>query len=74
MMNAGLQRSLERREQHKAATLEDLEWIIDTDHPERVAARLGYARPEYLIRCLYRWGRMDLAVRLEHGNRLERAS
>jgi hypothetical protein len=55
----------ERRRQER---IRDIEWIIDTDHPERIAQRLGYERPESLVRTLQRWGRHDLA------NRLERAS
>jgi hypothetical protein len=49
-------------------TLEDVEWIIGTDAPDRIARRLGYERPESLIRSLARWGRHDLASRLERAS------
>lgn len=41
--------------------VEDLAWLLGTDTPANVAARLGYARPESLTRRLYRMGRADLA-------------
>jgi hypothetical protein len=55
-------------EQRRAAQIEDLEWIVGTDSPEHIARRLGYASVSNLERVLHRWGRHDLA------NRLERAS
>ena len=48
----------------RQATLEDLEWIIGTDNPDRIAGRLGYASADNLVRVLYRWGRPDLVARL----------
>jgi hypothetical protein len=61
----GLRRSLEAFADHRQALIEDLEWIIDTDSPEHVAQRLGYANADNLSRVLYRWGRNDLAARLD---------
>ena len=49
-----------RREQ----VIEDFEWIVGTEHPERIAARLGFPCVEHLQRNLYRWGRADLVHRL----------
>lgn len=42
-------------------TVEDLEWILGTDHPERIARRLGRT-PATLTRMLERAGRHDLAA------------
>ena len=42
----------------------ELEWIIDTDNPESIAKRLGYASPQDLMRFLRRAGRQDLSSRL----------
>jgi AraC-like DNA-binding protein len=52
----------------RAEVIAQLEWIIDSDHPTRIAKRLGYERPESLIRSLARWGRHDLASRLERAS------
>lgn len=54
-----------RKTLRRTALIEDLEWIIDVDHPERVARRLGFASPENLSRKLYVWGRPDLAQRMQ---------
>ena len=44
--------------------IEDVEWIIGTDHPRSIAHRLGYASLDSLLDNLRRWGRGDLARRL----------
>ena len=44
--------------------IEDVEWIIDSDSPESVAARLGYKNVHALIRMCERWERPDLAAKL----------
>ena len=48
----------------RQAKLEDAEWIIGTDTPENVAARLGYKDVGNLVQVLKRWGRTDLVERL----------
>lgn len=48
-----------------AELIEDLEWVAGTDHPERLAQRLGYSSAQVLSRSLYRWGRADLARLLD---------
>ena len=53
-------RTLHARQQ----VIEDVEWIIGTDHPRSIAHRLGYASLDSLLSNLYRWGRVDLARRL----------
>jgi len=61
---AAFSASRERRDRaYRDSLLEDLEWIIGTDHPERVALRLGLTL-DGLQRNLYRWGRTDLVARL----------
>lgn len=47
-----------------AELLEDLEWIIGTDHPDNIARRLGYSNAENLERVLHKWRRPDLAARV----------
>ena len=49
----------------RQSLIEDLEWIIGTDSPQHVAQRLGYANADNLWRVLCRWGRHDLAARLD---------
>lgn len=44
-----------------AELIEDIEWILGTDTPERIAARVGYPRMKSLTRRLERNGRPDLA-------------
>jgi hypothetical protein len=41
----------------------EVEHLWGTDHPVNIARRLGYSRPEPLIRTLYRADRPDLAVK-----------
>ena len=48
----------------REAVIEDLEVIIGTDAPDRIAARLGYANADGLVKALRRWGRDDLAAHL----------
>jgi hypothetical protein len=64
----GLRAALETLAAKREQTLEDLEWIIGTDSPENVAHRLGYASVKSLERVLHRWGRPDLASRLQAVN------
>jgi hypothetical protein len=61
---AGQWSSLMAAERRRLAKIEDAEWIIGTDAPERIARRLGYGDPENLRDVLRRWGRDDLASRL----------
>ena len=58
--------------QMRADRMEDVEWIIDSDSPENVAARLGYKNVHALIRMCERWERPDLATKLRR--RLEMAA
>jgi hypothetical protein len=57
-------RSQRKVAKHRGAVVADLEWILGTDQPDRVAERLGYSDADSLRGVLYRWGRSDLAVRL----------
>lgn len=57
-------RSQRKVAKHRGAVVGDLEWIIGTDRPDRIAQRLGYADVDSLRKVLYRWGRDDLARRL----------
>ena len=56
------------RKNRYAQMIEDLEWILGTDHPESIARRLGYASADALITSLRRAGRDDLADRLMRAN------
>lgn len=47
--------------------IEDAEWLLGTDHPERIAQRLGYATVDTLRTTLRRNGRDDLAQQLTDG-------
>src|SRR5690349_8301651 len=53
--------SLEARKSH---IVEDVEWIIDTDHPESIARRVGYSKPENLVNRLRKLGAVELADKL----------
>lgn len=48
-----------------ADLIEDVEWLLGTDAPESIAARVGYNRPRTLARRLFRNGRPDLARHFE---------
>ena len=48
----------------RARLIEDVEWIVDHDHPHSVAKRVGYGKVEDLINKLQRNGRYDLANKL----------
>ena len=50
---------------HQAYTCEEVEFLAGTDHPERIAVRLGYAEFDYLRTVLKRWRRRDLVELLE---------
>ena len=56
--------SASTRKQH---VIEDVEWIIGTDHPDNVARRLGYRSSKCLADQVKLWGRPDLADRLRTG-------
>jgi hypothetical protein len=64
--------SATRMTARRADVIEDVEWIIDSDSPENVAARLGYKNVHALIRMCERWERPDLATKLRR--RLEMAA
>lgn len=53
------------RHRGRTVVVEDLQWIIGTDHPDRVARRLGYANAHSLARVLHKWGMTELARRLD---------
>lgn len=48
----------------KGTIIEDVAWIIDHDHPESVAKRVGYGKVSDLINKLGRLGANDLAEKL----------
>lgn len=54
----------EKMHARRAVVIEDVEWIVGTDHPENIARRLGYTNAENLATLLRRWGREDLSARL----------
>ena len=45
--------------------IEDVEWLIGTDHPDSIGVRLGYRDALHLADALRRWGRPDLTSRLK---------
>ena len=49
----------------RAHVLEDVEWIVGTDHPEHIAHRVGYRNANQLYDALRRWGRQDLVDRCQ---------
>jgi hypothetical protein len=52
----------------QAELLVELEHLIGTDHPHRIAYRLDYRSPDNLARRLYRAGRADLAQRFQRAD------
>lgn len=48
----------------REATAAEVEWLLGTDAPETIAARLGYRNLEALCVALSRAGRVDLVARL----------
>ena len=54
-----------RQREHAVQVVEDVEWLLGTDHPDSIAARLGYPSSRRLGDALRRWGRTDLARRLQ---------
>ena len=51
--------------------LEEVRFLAGTDHPDRLAARLGYRNGISLVTQLQHWGRHDLAARLTRGYRTD---
>jgi hypothetical protein len=47
--------------------LEEVRFLAGTDHPDRLAARLGYRNGISLVTQLQHWGRYDLAERVTRG-------
>jgi hypothetical protein len=45
--------------------LAEIDLLIGSDHPARIAHRLGYRSPDNLARRLYRAGMADLAQRFQ---------
>ena len=52
--------------------LEEVRFLAGTDHPDRLAARLGYRNGISLVTQLQHWGRHDLATRVTSGYRTDR--
>lgn len=52
------------RPRPRAEVIEDVEWLIGTDHPDTIATRVGYRDHDTLASTMRRWGRQDLAARL----------
>ena len=50
---------------HFRNLIEDVEWIIGTDHPESIAKRVHYKNAKDLAHILREKGRGDLADRLQ---------
>lgn len=72
-MNSSATRINNKASAHRAAqTVEDLEWIIGTDHPDNILARIGYRSYDSLFRTLRRNGRDDLIDRLLHEKAIAR--
>lgn len=57
-------RGLRSTHYNPSHVVENVEWLIGTDKPERIAVRVGYPRLGDLAKALRRWGRDDLAIRL----------
>lgn len=51
--------------------LEEVRFLAGTDHPDRLAARLGYRNGISLVTQLQHWGRYDLATRVTSGYRTD---
>jgi hypothetical protein len=47
--------------EQRAYVCGEVEHLAGTDHPDRIAQRLGYRDRKSLIEVLTRWGRRDLA-------------
>ena len=52
--------------------LEEVRFLAGTDHPDRLAARLGYSNGISLVTQLQHWRRYDLAERVTRGYRTDR--
>ncbi len=52
--------------------LEEVRFLAGTDHPDRLAARLGYRNGISLVTQLQHWRRYDLAERVTRGYRTDR--
>ena len=51
--------------------LEEVRFLAGTDHPDRLAARLGYRNGISLVTQLQHWRRYDLAERVTRGYRTD---
>lgn len=58
-----------RAQDRASYVIGEVEHIIGTREPRDVATALGYANVKSLVRMLGRWGRHDLAVRIERQDR-----
>lgn len=48
----------------RAEVIEDVEWLLRSDNPANIPARVGYTHLRSLRAALVEWGRADLAARL----------
>lgn len=53
------------QDRRRAMVLEEIEFLVGTDSPERIAQRLGYDNLRHLRQLLRRWGRSDLAEKFQ---------
>ena len=60
----GIRTNAARRRAERDRLAEDLTWLLDTDTPQHVAARVGAPSVSALVRRMCRHGRPDLAQRL----------
>ena len=56
-----------RRPRLTSAQLEDIEFLLDHEHPTRIHGRMSYPNQRSLYTALRRAGRFDLASRLGEG-------
>lgn len=61
---AGVAARLKQVKGKREERIEDVEWLLGTDSPDNIAARLGYKDAANLATLLRRWDRPDLAARL----------
>ena len=57
----------EERAAERAHLASEVEWLLGTDSPDRIAVRLGYRNAKSLARVLSRHGRADLASHFYQG-------
>lgn len=66
-------RALARQQRERDDFTADLELLLGTDTIANISTRLG-VRPDTIVQRCRRWGRPDLAAKVEAGLRLERVA